>query len=73
MSLASLRPNPLQLIWMTSFRSPVDFFVNLPGNLHITVTPHLSYGTPESVLLCIQLMQQFSAIETAEVVSLAIY
>lgn len=72
MSLASLRPNPLQLIWMTSFRSPVDFFVDMPGNPHITATPHLSHGIPESVLLCIQLMQQFSIIKTAEVVRLAI-
>lgn len=46
-------------------------FVDMLGNLPITVAPCLPHDTPEYFLLCIQSMQQYTAVETTEVVRFA--
>lgn len=53
------------------FQLTCRHFVNLSGDPPITVVPHLSHDTPESVLRCIHPMQQYTIKETTEVVRTA--
>ena len=48
-------------------------FVNLPGDPPITVMSRLPHGTLKSVLRCIDLMQQYTIEETAEVVKFTLF
>lgn len=48
-----------------------QYFVDLSGDTPITFAPRLPHNIPNSVLLCIQPMQQYTAVETAKVVRFA--
>ena len=47
------------------------YFVDLHGDLPITIMPRLSHDTPKFVLQCIYPMQQYTVVETTEVVRFA--
>ncbi|KAL6331195.1 hypothetical protein AAG906_009623 [Vitis piasezkii] len=51
---------------VSCFTTP-EFFVDMLGNPPITAAPCLPHDTPEYFLLCIQPMQQYTAVETTEV------
>lgn len=46
------------------------FFINMPGDPPITDTPRLPHGTLKFVIFYLQLMQQYTVVETTEVVRL---
>lgn len=48
-----------------------QYFVDLSGDPPITFAPRLPHNIPNSVLLYIQPMQEYTAVETAEVVRFA--
>ena len=62
---------PLSIDMGDFFLLTRQYFVDMPDNPLITAAPRLPHDTLESVFLCIQLMQQYTTVETTEVVRLA--
>nr|CAN77597.1 hypothetical protein VITISV_001303 [Vitis vinifera] len=69
-----------QMALSNTVRSNIDalfplthrYFVDLHGDLPITIMPRLSHDTPKTVLQCIYPMQQYTVVETTKVGVVAI-